>query len=421
MVDPTPLYPIAQPGGGSILATNPLQLVGALNGVNALKAFQAKQAVGNALLGARNPDGSIDTGKFISTLPPQAALAAPEAAQSALDLRQRQIGVDTSQFNLGVGYNDQAQKILSGLAGKDAISDADLWDASARLARTGMPAPLVNAWRQTMLNQGPDQRKQYATTLGITAAGPAAVTERQNLVGPDGQPISVPTNIAARSGALPTGLPPGQGEALAANQGAFVKDQAGAATTLQGLRPLQNALPLLQKMTNTDFGPGSEGFAQVKSALITAGIIGPNTTDTEVRQEANKYLRAYAGQTRTADRSDRALEQALGSNPNLDLTQGANLALVKNQIAMDRMDAALPVAFEKQFPSPADKTKYLGYKSNYYQNTDPRAFQFDLMTPQERRAVVDSLGKPDSPAYQKFARSYALAKQAGIFTPANGQ
>jgi hypothetical protein len=84
---------------------------------------------------------------------------------------------------------------------------------------------------------------------------------------------------------------------------------------------------------------------------------------------------------------------------------------MKNQIAMDRMDAAMPTAFSMTGQSPA---AYRGFKSNYYQNFDQRAFNFDMLSPQEKQAVVKSLGPQTSPAFQKFAKSYSVAKQAGF-------
>jgi hypothetical protein len=89
----------------------------------------------------------------------------------------------------------------------------------------------------------------------------------------------------------------------------------------------------------------------------------------------------------------------------------------------------MPVAFESDHPNPDDAGKLYGsYKSTYYQSMDPRAFKWDTLTPEERRSVVDNLGAPSTkekpnPTYDKFARSYDLAKKAGSFTlgAASGQ
>ena len=54
------------------------------------------------------------------------------------------------------------------------------------------------------------------------------------------------------------------------------------------------------------------------------------------------------------------------------------------------------------------------------QNTDPRAFRFDMMTPQERRDTLDGLGKPGSPGYQKFINSPRMARSSGAIMPDGG-
>lgn len=394
---------------------NPQSAIQMGQGINALQQFGARQAVGQAYQNALNPDGSMDQEKLAAGLKnPAAAVAAPEAIGTMLDLRGKSISNDRSAFELGAGQNAYVANRISALANKPGLSSEDVNSAVLDLARgTNIPTEVLNGWRAGMPKSGP-ALKSYLTGLATSIQGAGASFDRVGAVDANGQPVAVPRGAANYNGAIPTALPPGQGEALAANQGQFVKDQQDSSGIMSGVRPLQNALPLIAKLGNTAFGPGAEGFSQVKAALQTAGVIPAGASDTEVRQEVNKYLKQYAGVARGADRSDQGLHQALGSNPNLDLTQGANLALVKNQIAMDRMSAAIPVAFQSAHPSAQDKTQYLDYKSKFYQNMDPRAFQFDLMSPQDRRAVIDGLGDKNSPAFQKFARSYQIAKSAGM-------
>src|SRR3984957_2256934 len=142
--------------------------------------------------------------------------------------------------------------------------------------------------------------------------------------------MTVPESNLA--GGRDVGLPPGDQKVLEANKEAYTADQERSAATQANLRKLETVYPLVQQLGNSNFGPGSPEFAKLKGALTTAGIIDPNTSDLKVRQEVGKYLLNYAQGAANAVRSDHALSSAIGSNPNLDLTQPANLALIRNQI-----------------------------------------------------------------------------------------
>jgi hypothetical protein len=239
-------------------------------------------------------------------------------------------------------------------------------------------------------------------------------------VGPDGAPLQAPLatvvrqQAAAPSGAIPSALPPGQGDVMANDEKSYQADQQGAASIMKNARPLQAALPLIERLNNHSFGPGSKQFNKIKGALQFAGIIPPGTTDTEVRQEANKYFHNYAASTGGAGRSDQALSQAAISNPSMELTQGANLDLIKSQIGRDRMDASLASAFKAQNPNVKGGAGYSDFKSRFYQQNDPRAFSYDLLDPAGKQKVLNSIGKPGSDAYNKFGRSLKLAHEAGM-------
>ena len=387
--------------------------------------LQGQIQYGNALNATQNPDGTYNApaaaGAYVKA--GGNPIYAPTAATHATGLGGAAI---TNADALSKQNQDQ---------GSDAIAEAN-----AIMAAGGKRADAMNALN-TRLSNGTLTPKAY---LGIThdmppddkgtteyfstrAAGRIAPTVQAapTVAGVDpntGQPILKPaakvTAAAAKPGGTTTTLPLGAGDVIAKNQALQQEDQLVSSRRMADLRPLQSALPLLQQLGSANFGPGSADFAKVKGALAAAGIIDPNTSDLQVRQEANKYLLQYAAGAQQAGRSDAALSSALGSNPNLDLTQPANLTLVKSQIARDRMDAAI----QKGFAAEAKPGQtYSDYKSSYYQEHDPRAFQIDTMTHDERAALQKSLGPKTSPAYQKFVKSYNLAKSAGMVTPAGGQ
>lgn len=422
MADISNLYPQPPQAVGNALINNPGQVLGLAQQANALKAFQAQQAVGQAFQQNVNPDGSVNYSGAGSAIAgnPAAAYAAPEAFGSILAQRGQTIANATNQFNLLAGQSGAVANLIGPLAQNPKATSEDVLNLAPTLARMGVPAPIINGWMQNVLNNPNGIHAGLANTSNI-AMGPAAaatrVTGAPNEYGaPTQQPIGT-ANFA--QGPTPTDLPPGQSGALASNQTAFVNDQERSATTLGNVRQLQNALPLISQLSSSNFGPGSPELAQLKGILTTAGIMQSGDSSLPTREEANKYLLKYAQGAINAGRSDSALSTAIHSSPNLDLTQPANLALIKNQIGMDRMDAAIPTAFSAQHPGANDKSQYLTYKSNFYQNNDPRAFSFDIMTPQERRQTIDSLGPQNSPAFRKFAQSYQAAKASGVIQPEN--
>jgi hypothetical protein len=302
--------------------------------------------------------------------------------------------------------------------------------ANAQPTRAGKVAAITQAiWNKrldpgdgaTLLAMPPDDAGASAYMQKLAAgmiSTPTQAAPVQAGVNPDLTPKMVTGAKAAAMAQQPGGYagaaPPGAPEVSAADRKTLFEDQLRGSGILSNMRPLQQALPLIQQLSNANFGPGSPQFATLKGALTTAGIIDPNTSDLQVRQEANKYLLKYAAGAQAAGRSDHALSAALGSNPNLDLTQPANLGLIKTQIGMDRMDAAMPKAFPTQ-AKPGQT--YSDFKSSYYQGMDPRAFSFDIMSPQDRAKLKSSLGPATSPAYQKFVKSYDIAKQTGMLQP----
>jgi hypothetical protein len=387
MPDASSLYPAAPQPQQGILNGNPLQTIGVLS---QLQNYALKREQIPAL--AQIP-GAVLQGQQITNA----------QQQQALNLATR----------------DAALRSISQSIDPEKATSDDIFNAQANFmkANPGANPAIVNSAADLILNNDPTT--QNPNIKGGISRATNMLTPPDSALVPvidpnTGQPRNITrqqANTLAISGqGMPgfvSGPAPGVHERLAANQTEYAADQSKSAATLANVRPLQQALPLIETLSNSNFGPGSPEFAKLKGALTTAGIIDPKTSDLQVRQEVGKYLLNYAQGAQNAGRSDNALSVALGSNPNLDLTQPANLSLVKNQIARDRMDAALPLA-----AGSADN--YKDYKSKYYQNNDMAAFKFDLMTPQERGALKKSLGSPDSPAYKRFIHSYNIAKQSGM-------
>ncbi|MCJ2039547.1 hypothetical protein MKK55_11430 [Methylobacterium sp. J-059] len=195
---------------------------------------------------------------------------------------------------------------------------------------------------------------------------------------------------------------------------ALNEDKQGSTTKLDAVRPLTQAIPLIQGLTNSAAGPGSQAFSQIKSRLITLGIVPANATDVVARQEVQKYLNAYVAKSGIAQRSDMGTTVAQSSSPNLDVSLPATLELARNAVAADRLEASRPLSFKGK---PDD---YIDHKARYGQQQDIRAYGIDMMKPADRNALLkDMLAKKDTPEGKRFFDS--LNNAHGAIYSAGGQ
>ena len=383
----SPLYPQApqSPQNSNALLSDPSRAIGLLSQI---QDYRIKQQQFPAL-----------------AQQPQAALTGQNIANTTAQLSQDEAGTQIAAHYLGS---------LPDNATPDQINRMTM---AIRATHPNISAQTINNVADLALKD-PKSIGNGLVTVRMMGVSPETMTSRVVAPpAPSGAPQTQPFSTAARAGTQQVGLAPGESELISEPKKAYLVDQERATTTQGNLRKLENVYPLVQQLSNANFGPGSAEFAKIKGALITAGIIDPNTSDLQVRQEVGKYLLNYAQGAANAGRSDHALSAAIGSNPNLDLTQPANLNLVRNQIGMDRADSAIPTLFDQLHPNDANKRDYNKFRTSFYRDYDQRAFTYDMLSPDERRKLIDSLGAKNSPAYRKFAKTYGELKSAGIITP----
>ena len=409
----TSFYPKpAQNGFGSL---TPGGVVGLVQGINDI---QGKQGIAGAYRNNVNPDGTLDQPGLLRDLANSGQYAGEGVNQGLANAR--------SAVDLGEAKMKGLGNAFSSLTGVDSPTKKDVYDLSARLAVSGIPPADIKKYQDFILSgKTPDAIKRNASIVGNQVLGQGAGELVQGGFDPvTKQPILVPrgrVNTQGATGGVITQPMEGSTGAVGESQKSFVEDQKRAAGTLANLRNLDIALPLVQKLNSKDFGPGSPSYANVRRAFITMGAIDPNNTSVPDREQVNKYLLKYATLAQNAGRSDQALGAALNSNPNIDLTQPSNLHLMKNQIGLDKMEAALPGIFKVEHPTQSDEATYNDYKSRYFNRIDRRVFSYDKLTPEERRDLIKELGGPKSAAYKKFNQSYELAKQSGMITPEKSQ
>lgn len=204
-----------------------------------------------------------------------------------------------------------------------------------------------------------------------------------------------------------------------AGREAYTKDLQTAGNLAEANRPLLKSIPILEKLPMTGKGTGS--LNDLKTIATNLGIDPAKWGDEQTAYgELNKYLEQYSSRIPGAGRSDAALYTSKESNPNLSTTTAATLALAKNAVAWNRMDAAKAKAFEGQ--AGANKFgDYPTHAANWVQNQDSRAYGIDLMPAEKRQALLDQMkadaGSDDAgkkKAAIRFWRSLQTAQQTGV-------
>lgn len=243
----------------------------------------------------------------------------------------------------------------------------------------------------------------------------SSITTGPNTAGQSPLPVQSPSpaqSVAQRFPGGAAGMPP----MFEAGRQQLVEDQNLATGKLTQIQPALQAIPLMKGMTT---GPLTD---QYNKALAVAKVLGisPTTPNDPValRQEVNKKLAAYVGQSPLAGRSDagQALAQAGNPDPKGQINQ-ALVKLTKDAIVQDRIQAARAGAFEGN-----DYSKYGEHRSTFPAKADARAFGIDLMEPKERQDLLDEMKKKANTFEgQKFWKSLGIVKKQGLIDINGGQ
>jgi hypothetical protein len=171
----------------------------------------------------------------------------------------------------------------------------------------------------------------------------------------------------------------------------YTEELKNANNKMTSIRPAMLALKLIPQVTT---GIGTPQFNNVVALLKNAGVIPTQTADddpTAIYQQINKYLAQYVGTRGSRSDADLANQEA-GSPSAKHQIQPALLKLVKNGIALDRIDAAKALAYEGK-----DYQNYAKRSAAFPQSVDERAFQLDMMEPKEAKALIKKMNE----AYEK--------------------
>jgi hypothetical protein len=416
MADINSLYP--QPPAAtapSILTSgDPSKLIGV---VNALNEIGAKNAIGGAYSNALNGDGTVDMSKLSEGLrsDPRAAYGLPEAASRMIQQTGGQISNVTGQLEQNAKQNGFIVDSLGALADDPKLNIDKVRSVATTLARNlKIPGQILNGWIDGLprdpgeLRQSLVQMRNLATgaanlstptTIGITPQNaPVTGTRGQfnfGAAGADGGGGTVP--VAAGGGRTGPGIvtapAPGVAEAqvqTGAGSGAALNEaRQHSLNYQQQVFPLETAIPALEKLGKTGTGPGTEEVNHVKSFLQSAGIPGFDAEKIKNFDEAKKYLTDFVNQNGNSSTNDK-LAAAFAGNPSVHISNAAAIDVAKSALALRRMKQAQLVDFEKSGLPDSDYTKRA---AQWNINHDPRAYGFDLMSPDQRKKVLESLPK----------------------------
>jgi hypothetical protein len=239
---------------------------------------------------------------------------------------------------------------------------------------------------------------------------------------PTPQPAAAPAPPGVSSPIIQTPAGPGVVTSLPAGQ------QQGIEADVTGYKNAQQAMPdqqrnlvagesALQALQLAQSGPGTANVNRMKSFLLAQGIdlgaIDPNST--VAYEIARKNLLRFAQSSATRSGTDLGLATQLQSNANVDtMLPQANEHILKQDIGLARQRIA------QTLTAPAGGTGQSEFGNGYGQHvqnftaqTDPVAFDWDLLTPAERQAHLDEISKTQG-GMDKWRRSMRIARDTGV-------
>jgi hypothetical protein len=403
---------------------DPSKFLGLLNSMNQLQDFQSRQAVGQAW-----QQSGGDPDKFLGLMQanPAAALHAGQATADAAALKGQNIINATGQFGLNTNQTKFMADWLASKGGR-GMTDKDIAQARTLFAANGIPPQVT----EPILNGGPGDTRtpqQIAQDLQEYVMGPAGRGGPLQATGviPKGLPgagnqtmgtpaqamraaTTPPQNPAMPPGVV-TALQPSTQKQMDASASQMGQDAQAASDYRNRIQPLENVIPLLEKLGPRGTGIGSELKAQLAKIGVT---FGAGDSDAKIYDETRKYMLQDAMRNGEIGTNDK-LVATTSSNPNMDLVQGANVDLAKAALAQRRIKQVQVLEAQRQGVDPG---QYQDWATQWNTSQDPRAYIVDHMTPKARGQMLDQVeanlksNDPNAVAQAKqFLESYKTARQ----------
>jgi len=248
---------------------------------------------------------------------------------------------------------------------------------------------------------------------------PEAKTGRVPIVNPAGVPGSVPQatisdnqgNPKGGTGFLPTGLPPGQAEYMASNQGRVRDLQSESTATTQRLAAMKNIRAVIGSAPSTAFGPTGDVTSKIGKIATALGVAPPNVKEGQTSiDELNKSLEMIAaqqGQQMHAG-TDAARATVHAANPSLSNSKEGlmqNLAVIQGNDEWTNARNSALQEWLKVHPA----TQENQFESAWNSKVSPLVFQVQHMAPAQQTKLYNSMSPGDKKSLVDAMR-YAEAK-----------
>lgn len=304
-------------------------------------------------------------------------------------------GQNISNATSQMEQNEKASQIAAHYFGSlpDNAKPEDIYKmkAAIRAVHPNISGQTINTVADVALRDPQGLRNGLAT---LRLMGTSAADQLSRVTGPptvSGAQTSVTQSQAARAPIMQTNLSPKETAAQTAVGGgagsAVNEARIHGLNYTQNVFPLEQAIPALESLGKTGTGPGTETLNHVKSFLQSAGVPGFDADKIKNFDEAKKYLTDFINQNGNTQ-SVEHLRSAFGGSPSVNISNAAATEVAKAALALRRMKQAQIVAFDKsgkpdeEFPKEAGK---------WMREHDSRVFGFDLMSPDQRKKVLEGL------------------------------
>lgn len=190
-----------------------------------------------------------------------------------------------------------------------------------------------------------------------------------------------------------TALAPGEADALKGAAASYNDAMVNAGKYGNRVNPLRQAIPLLEKMKETDVGPTSERWNDIKSTAVTLGagkLAGIDPEKIKDYNELKKYFTQYASQAAATlgPKTNDGLATAVTSNPNVHMDKLSATELAKVALGIERMQQAAALEFNDLVQAgKAQPGTFNRFMLQWATRQDPRAFVYDIMDKKGQEAV----------------------------------
>lgn len=259
--------------------------------------------------------------------------------------------------------------------------------------------------------QGQDVLVPKANLLSAAGVNPMTAQPRSNMLAAPQEATQTFSQPGQQNGGGVVASPPaGEIEAqtrqAAASADKYSADQQREANFAQDMLPLNKAFEGMKALGTTGTGPGTETLNDVKSFLVSQGVIGPDE-DVKNFDEVRKYTTQLARQSGDTG-SDNRLAASFAGNPSVNISNAAAQDVLKSAIALRKLQNAQVQAFSSSGLSPS---QYQKWAVQFAKSQDPVAYGFDLMEPAQRVAYFQRLSGADR---TKFLSSLKTATSLGL-------